>query len=84
MPPTTITKRDTETLKGVAILMMLWLHLFHGLPWVSLSTPIFIIEGIPLVTILTNATNPVYFLLFYLVMVYTYHILIKVEKMYYE
>jgi|GEM_PF-6700678 len=24
------------------------------------------------------------FLLFYLVMVYTYHILIKVEKMYYE
>jgi len=64
MPPTTITKRDTETLKGVAILMMLWLHLFHGLPWVSLSTPIFIIEGIPLVTILTNATNPVYFFTF--------------------
>jgi len=60
----TFTKDDTTALKGVAILMMLWLHLFHHADWYSRATPLVFVCGKPLVSWISNATNPVYFFTF--------------------
>ena len=54
-----MTKEDTKILKGVAILFMLFLHLFnHHDNWLDIS-----IANLPLMTFLTEATNPVAFYL---------------------
>lgn len=60
----TFKKDDTTALKGVAILMMLWLHLFHHADWYSRATPLVFVCGKPLVSWISNATNPVYFFTF--------------------
>ncbi len=54
------SKGDTLFLKGVAILMMLFLHLFHGEPWISMSNPQIYVNNESLVQLLSNASNPVY------------------------
>lgn len=54
------TKDDTLFLKGVAILMMLFLHLFHGEPWISMSNPQIYVNNESLVQLLSFASNPVY------------------------
>lgn len=64
MSNNTFTRDDTAVLKGVAILMMLWLHLFHDAAWYSLSTTLVSVLGKPLVAWVSNATNPVYFFTF--------------------
>lgn len=52
-----MTKQDTNVIKGIAILMMLFLHLFNenGVRYDSLV----LIDGVPLVSILAKATYPV-------------------------
>ncbi len=52
-------KNDTKVLKGVAILFMLFLHLFnHPDNWIDIT-----IGNIPLMSFLAEATNPVSFYL---------------------
>lgn len=56
-----MTKQDSQIIKGVAILMMLYLHLFnHPEPLVSSFC---IINGVPLANILSRACHPVSFYL---------------------
>lgn len=50
-------------MKGVAILLMLFLHLFNQLPNVELCHNLISIGGTPLVYILSRAANPVAFFL---------------------
>ncbi len=50
-------------MKGVAILLMLFLHLFNQLPNVELCHNLISIDGTPLAHILSRATNPVAFFL---------------------
>ena len=55
-----MTKNDTKILKGVAILFMLFLHLFNHLDnWIDIT----VFNNIPLMTFLAEATNPVSFFL---------------------
>lgn len=58
-----MTKQESQTLKGVAILLMLFLHLFNQLPYVEECHNLISIGGLPLVYILSRATNPVAFFL---------------------
>ena len=58
-----MSKDETNILKGVAILMMLFLHLFDKMENVALTTPLLYLYDIPLVHILTRATQPVPFYL---------------------
>jgi hypothetical protein len=58
------SKTDTTILKGVAILFMLFLHLFNGDNVDSLCRVLFHVNGIPVVHILTRCTYPVPFYLF--------------------
>ena len=55
-----MTKKDTKVLKGVAILFMLFLHLFnHPDNWIDIT----LANNIRLMTFLSEATNPVSFYL---------------------
>ena len=58
-----ITKEETTILKGVAIVFMLYLHLFNQMPNVSLCEYFITIGDIPFVHLLTRACNPVSFFL---------------------
>ena len=58
-----ITKEETTRLKGVAIVFMLYLHLFNQMPNVSLCEYFITIGDIPFVHLLTRACNPVSFFL---------------------
>lgn len=50
-------------MKGVAILLMLFLHLFNRQGNVELCSPILYVGDTPLITYLVRATNPVAFFL---------------------
>lgn len=58
-----MTKQETQMMKGVAILLMLFLHLFNQLPNVELCHNLISIDGMPLAHILSRAANPVSFFL---------------------
>ena len=57
-----MTRRETTLLKGVAILMMLFLHLFNTDFKIGLCQIGIDIAGIPLLSLLVRAANPVAFL----------------------
>ncbi len=57
------SKQESLVLKGVAILLMLYLHLFNQMNNVLLCHNNVYIEDIPLIHILVRATNPVPFFL---------------------
>lgn len=50
--------------KGVAILFMLFAHLFNNQQLIGLSTPLVYVGGPPLVSLLIFAMNPVHFFIF--------------------
>jgi len=56
-----MTRRETTLLKGVAILMMLFLHLFNTDFKIGLCQIGIDIAGIPLLSLLVRAANPVAF-----------------------
>ncbi len=58
-----MTKQDSQMMKGVAILLMLFLHLFNQLSNVELCHNLISIDGTPLAYILSRAANPVAFFL---------------------
>jgi hypothetical protein len=60
----TFTKNDTMVLKGVAIMFMLFLHLFNQIQNVDLCTNLFYVGGVPFANLLTRCTNPVTFFIF--------------------
>lgn len=58
-----MSKETSTVIKGVAILLMLFLHLFYKPTIVDMCMPLIYIDGTPLVNILTRAANPVAFFL---------------------
>lgn len=58
-----MTKQESQMMKGVAILLMLFFHLFNQLPNVELCHNSILINGQPLAYILSRAANPVAFFL---------------------
>lgn len=56
-------RTDTQMMKGVAILFMLYLHLFNQMGNVELCTTFLQIDGMPFVHWLSRATSPVSFFL---------------------
>ena len=58
-----MTKQQSQMLKGIAILLMIFLHLFNQSGNVDLCRNFIYIEGDPLVLILSRAANPVAFFL---------------------
>jgi len=58
-----MTKQETQMMKGVAILLMLFLHLFNQLANVDLCRNLISVDGVPLVYILSRVANPVPFFL---------------------
>lgn len=58
-----MTKQQSQMMKGVAILLMIFLHLFNQAGNVDLCRNFIFIDGIPLVLILSRASNPVAFFL---------------------
>lgn len=58
-----MTRQETQVLKGVAILLMMFLHLFNQMCYVDITTPLLYIGDIPLVYLLTRCSNPVAFYL---------------------
>ena len=58
-----MSKEQSTILKGVAILMMLWYHLFNRVEINDLCTPIIMIGNTPLVVYISNACYPVTFFL---------------------
>ena len=56
-----MSKQETQELKGVAILLMLFLHLFNHEHEVALCSNSIFINGIPLVHLMTRMANPVPF-----------------------
>lgn len=60
----TFSKIDTQCMKGVAILFMVFAHLFNNLHLCSLSTPLVYVGDEPLVHILIYGMNPVMFFIF--------------------
>lgn len=56
-----ISKSDTTILKGVAILFMLYLHLFNQIGNVNLCTLYLYIGDVPLTYLFSRCTNPVAF-----------------------
>lgn len=60
----TFSKADTMAVKGVAILFMLFAHLFNRLQLVDLSMPLAYVGEQPLVYLLIFAMNPVHFFIF--------------------
>lgn len=59
-----MSKEQSTIIKGVAILMMLWYHLFGISDLETICSPLIYIHGKALVAHITNACNPVSFLLF--------------------
>lgn len=59
-----LTLEQTRIIKGIAILMMVFLHLFNHIEAVEQCTYFLTIGGVPLVHWLTRAANPVPFYLF--------------------
>lgn len=60
----TFSKADTMAVKGVAILFMLFAHLFNNQQLIGLSTPLAYVGEQPLVYLLIFAMNPVHFFIF--------------------
>lgn len=58
-----MTKETSQLLKGVAILFMIYLHLFNQISNVDLCHNLFIIDNLPIIYILTRAANPIPFFL---------------------
>lgn len=58
-----MNKNESKIMKGVAILLMVFLHLFNRESNVNLCHNLVYISGIPLTHILTRAANPVSFYL---------------------
>lgn len=58
-----MTRQESQIMKGVAILLMLFLHLFNQQHNVALCTTYLCIDGTPLLTYLVRAANPVSFFL---------------------
>lgn len=58
-----MSKEYTSYLKGIAILMMLFLHLFHHLEWDTSLICLLHIGNIPLVYYIARMCNPVPFFL---------------------
>ena len=58
-----MTKDDSILIKGVAILLMLFLHLFNRLENVDICSNLLYLGNTPMVYLLTRATNPVAFFL---------------------
>ena len=58
-----MTKQESQILKGVAILLMIFLHLFNQIGNVELCENLIVINGTPLVFLLRRASNPVAFFL---------------------
>ena len=58
-----MTRQESQMMKGVAILLMIFLHLFNLEGNVALCHNLFFIDGIPFVQILSRASNPVAFFL---------------------
>lgn len=56
-----MTKEESTILKGVAILLMLFLHLFNTTNLPDICQPLLYVGDQPLVHILTRASNPVAF-----------------------
>ncbi len=56
-------KSTSQSLKGVAILLMIFYHLFNNIANVNLCDNLLYISGEPLAYILSKATNPVAFFL---------------------
>lgn len=54
-----MNRQESQIMKGVAILLMIFLHLFNQEQNVSLCDSLIFIDGTPLVLILSRATNPV-------------------------
>lgn len=54
-----MTKEQTNILKGIAILMMLFLHLFNSANLTDVCEPLLFIGSTPLVHIISKACNPV-------------------------
>lgn len=58
-----MTKDETMMLKGIAILMMLFLHLFSNPSFADITTPLLWVGDLPFATIFTRCCNPVGFFL---------------------
>lgn len=56
-------KNDSLVLKGVAILMMLYLHLFNNIDNASICTPALYVSNTPILFLLTRLTKPVHLFL---------------------
>ena len=63
----TFSKADTMAVKGVAILFMLFAHLFNRSQLIDLSTPLVYVGEQPLVYLLIFAMNPVHFFIFLII-----------------
>ena len=58
-----MTKQETQIMKGVAVLLMIFLHLFNQMHNVELCESFIYIGNMPFVYWLSAATNPVSFFL---------------------
>lgn len=58
-----MTRQQSQMLKGVAILLMIFLHLFNQSANVELCHNLLFLDGTPLALILSRACNPVAFFL---------------------
>lgn len=58
-----MTRQETQILKGIAIMLMLFLHLFNQSTNVALCTSLLYIGETPAVSIIQRCTNPVSFFL---------------------
>lgn len=58
-----MSKQESQIIKGIAILLMIFLHLFNNIEYASLYQSLFDINGLPIEFILTRACNPVPFFL---------------------
>lgn len=56
-----MSKQESQELKGIAILFMLFLHLFNHEQEVALCSNTIFVDGIPLVHLMTRMANPVPF-----------------------
>lgn len=56
------SKDNTSALKGVAILFMVFAHLFNNMELCGFSYPLLYIEGEPLIHYMIFSMNPVDFL----------------------
>ena len=60
-----MSKQETQIIKGIALLMMLWLHLFSNVEQTQTCTNLIYIDGLPLASILARACPPVGFFIFW-------------------